>query len=61
MPSIAATVKEAAQLKARPERELVEDESHWSAVGRARHAWDVREMIEKIRPDALQQRQVLSG
>jgi hypothetical protein len=61
MPTIAAAIKKAAQLKALPKWELVEDESQWRAVGRARHAFDVREMIEKIRQDALQQRQVLSG
>ena len=61
MPIIAAAIKKAAQLKALPEWELVEDESQWRAVGCARHALDVTEMIEKIRPDPLQQRQVLWG
>jgi len=61
MPTIAAAIKKAAQLKALPDWELVEDESQRRAVGRARHALDVRQVIEKTRPDALQQLQVLSG
>jgi hypothetical protein len=60
MPTIAAAIKKAAQLKALPERELVEDELQGRAVGGARHAVDVRQMPEKGRPDVLQQRQVLS-
>jgi len=61
MPTIAAAIKKAAHRKALRERELIEDESQGRAVGRARHALFAREMCKKSRPDAFQQRQVLSG
>ena len=59
--AIAAEIEKAAQLKALPGRQLVEDESQGRAIGRARHVLGAGEELQKRWSDALQQLQVLSG
>ena len=54
MPEIAAAIEEATELKALPERELVEDERQRSAIGSQRNILGAGEAGHKIRPDAAQ-------
>ena len=54
MPEIAAAIEEATELKALPERELVEDERQRSAIGSPRNILGAGEAGQKIRPDAAQ-------
>ena len=54
MPEIAAAIEEATELKALPERELVEDEWQRSAIGSPRNILGAGEAGQKIRPDAAQ-------